>query len=486
MCAPGSQGPLQDHGNTKTENESSTNLSTDKVQQQEQQSYSVSNKMDLKQGVRLGTASLALLFVASTVTMPYVQNQRDELGCDSMCVGSMTSARSMLTLAGSALVGKLSDSTLLSGSSGSSRRICLVVGILASTIGLWMGYTATNIHMLWMSMIPGALLQQNTNVLKAMFSAYHDAVPEQSSSTDRAASSGLLGMAMGLALMAGPLAGVQLFSTYQQATFFGMICSVLAVACILFMPTPPTPTGSTKDDDDNDNQKKTTNIKNQKSSLLGALDTPSARTPAALFLMAARICMALSFHIFQTIWTASLKQRFDFGPKDYGRFISFIGLTYALSQGFLAKLILKYCGGHTNIGRVRLLLLCCASLGGGRYLAFHTTSLIIVYSLFAIIVTALGLVNSIFSADTSQIAPPDETGALFGILASVESAAGMTGPIVAGLLSYIHPINAPLFAVVGMYALVFAMILLGYERIVLKRANKNDKEIENLMQKKTV
>jgi len=420
---------------------------------------------DLKRGVRYGTASLACLFVAITVTMPHSQSLRDELGCDSMCLGSMTSVRSLLTLAGATLMGRLSDSTTYFSNIGGARRICLIVGAVASAVGLLMGYLATDIRMLWASMIPGAFLNHNADILKALFSAYHDAVPEESSMTDRAASAGLLGMSVGLALMIGPLAGATLFSTYQQATYFGFGCVLLSLILIFMMPTPTRAQQSKRE--------------LGKRGFLSSFDVPSARTPAAVFLMLCRMCMTLAFHIFQTIWTASLKQRFDFGPKDYGRFISFIGLTYALSQGFLAKALLKAFGGHAAQGRVRLLLGCCVTLGCGRYLAFQTTSLPVVYALFAGIVTSLGLINTMFSADTSQIAPPKDIGSLFGILAAVESAAGMAGPLAGGALSYIHPIQAPLAAVLGLYALVFLMVFLGYESLVLKNSQDfQKKELE--------
>ena len=198
MCAPELESKLAigrtDHGESKTD-ASTVEKAPD------------AGGRDLKNGVRLGTASLAFLFVAITVTMPHVQSQRDSLGCDSMCVGSMTSVRSMLSLAGATLVGKLSDAKGLQHFGG-ARRICLLIGVAASMATLLIGYNASNIQMRWASMIPSALLQHNADIFKAMFSSYHDAVPEKSSSTDRAASAGLLGMAVGLALMAGPLAGV--------------------------------------------------------------------------------------------------------------------------------------------------------------------------------------------------------------------------------------------------------------------------------------
>lgn len=92
-----------------------------------------------------------------------------------------------------------------------------------------------------------------------------------------------------------------------------------------------------------------------------------------------------------------------------------------------------------------------------------------VYILFALIVTALGLVNTILTADTSYLASSDEIGSLFGILASVESGAGMVGPILGGALTYVYPIQAPLFSVIALYAVVYGLVAWGYERFVLAR-----------------
>lgn len=188
--------------------------------------------------------------------------------------------------------------------------------------------------------------------------------------------------------------------------------------------------------------------------------------------MTTRVCMALAFHIFQTIWTASLKERFDFGPADHGKFMSFVGLTYAMSQGFVAKFLLRQFGSKTPASRVRVVMACCVSLGMGRCVAFHTTSLVTVYIMFAFIVTSLGVVNTVLTADTSHLASSDEIGGLFGILAAVESGAGMVGPVLGGALSYIDPIKAPLAAVVLLYAGVFSLVGWGYERFVLSQPSQ--------------
>ena len=40
----------------------------------------------------------------------------------------------------------------------------------------------------------------------------------------------------------------------------------------------------------------------------------------------------------------ALRERFNFSPKDYGRYYSFIGFGFAISQGFVAKYLVKNFG----------------------------------------------------------------------------------------------------------------------------------------------
>jgi len=418
-------------------------------------------------GFLYGTLSLALLVTAASVTMGFYQSKRDALGCDIQCIGTMTSARSTLTLVGSTIIGKCSDSKALDRIGG-ARRFFLVVGVTASALDLMMSFRATSINALWISMIPSALFQQNFTVLKALFIEYHD---ESASAAERAGRVGKLGMAVGLAFMAGPLLGSIAFKDYRSAAMFAAACLLGAIFFIVLLPSPPRSTSSTKD----------VASETKKSTGFGRFFpdlVPAAKTPPAVFIMVARTFMTLSFHIFQTIWAVALRERFNFGPKDYGRYYSFIGFGFAISQGFLAKYLVKTIG-EGDRGRKQLLLACAVLLGGGRFIAYQTSSIKVVYLVFGFIVTALGVINTIFTADTSKIASPSELGGLFGLLGSVESLAGISGPIVGGLLAkHVDPVRGPLFAVLTLYGFVFFMIFVGYERIVC-RGKKTERRKED-------
>jgi MFS family permease len=428
---------------------------------QEKSQQTTTKQTEQNRGFLYGTLSLALVVTAGSVVMGHYQSKRDDLGCDTMCLGTMTSARSTLTLVGSTMIGKASDSKSLDEKLRGTRRAFLVFGVVAAALELIVATHANSISALWVSMIPSALFQQNFNVLKALFGEYHET---QATAAERAGKVGKLGMAAGLAFMAGPLLGSMLFKTHQQAAVFGLIC---LAAALLFIAMLPRPTNSENNNDRADTAKPAEKTTKKIFSLLERFvpDVPAARTPPAIFIMVSRICMALSFHIFQTIWQVALRERFNFGPKDYGRYYAFIGFGFALSQGFVAKTLLKHFG-TTDMGRTRLLLACSFILGFGRYLAYQTEKIVVVYVLFGLIITALGVINTIFTADTSKIAKPDQLGGLFGVLGSVESLAGIIGPILSGSLAKIHPIHGPLMSVMFLYGMVFTLVFFGYERIV--------------------
>mmetsp|Transcript_2331 Transcript_2331/g.2800 ORF Transcript_2331/g.2800 Transcript_2331/m.2800 type:complete len:518 (-) Transcript_2331:218-1771(-) len=467
-------------------------------------------KSKLQKGTLCACISLGLLISAFSLLMPYVQSRRDELQCDTMCYGAMTSVRSTLSLIGSAFMGKLSDTKKISKFGGNGRIFCLYVGTFAALLGMIIDATTFSIRGLWLSMIPGALLQQNFSIYKALMADYYEEIaclehkrddeeeedstrkPQDASSsskpssltttsaTERAASVGKLGMTVGLSFMVGPLLGTTIVKTFQGAVLISICLTLLSTIGIYKMPVPMTT--MMVDDTQNSSSSISTSSKQDskketfKNQLFQFVNVKSAKTKPAILLIIIRSCMALAYHVFSTIWTVSLKRRFqNFGPSDHGKFMSYIGLVFALSQGYVAKLVLSPFGKPlSNKGRTRVILLCCLFLGVGRVIAFQTTDIKIVYLMFGFIVTSLGVVNTIFAADTCLIAPSSDIGGLYGILEASQNAAGMIGPFASGVLASVSEVNAPLTAVVALYTFVFIIVFIGYDSLIL--SNKNNKK----------
>lgn len=483
MCAPDRTTTAQNDSNPpKPVNLDSHNDSEGFGKSKQQQEAPTS----LKHAIHLGVSSICLLMMSFSLTMPYMQSKRDELGCDSVCQGSMTSARSALTLVGAAVIGRLSDlpshrliPPFLLGLLD-VRRACLLMGIAASGVGLVMTNRARTLNDLWLSLLP-TLLQQNMHVMKALFSDYFSHFEDRrhtnstSSTTERASSTGLLGMSTGLAMMIGPIVGSSLLTSYDQTMIFSLLLLVASAILVFLLPSVD------KHNERNDRQE---NRKTLSKGLFSHFDIPSARSPPALFILANRLLSTLAYNMFLVVWPASLRERFQFGPRDYGLYFSFVGLFLALSQGIFSKMILEYFGGETSKGRIRLLVACSLVTCVGRSWAFYTPSLGLVYVLVALFVTAMGVSGTILGADATQIVDRKEAGSFFGILAAVESGAGMAGPLVASTLaSAIHP-KAPVGATAFLNLAIAVLTFFMYEQFVFecfqrrqhsKLSNKHDK-----------
>src|SRR6056300_1420588 len=145
---------------------------------------SSAKQRSLINGTLVSCTSIFFLICGLSLTFPQMQSRRDELGCDTLCYGSMTSLRGALGLVGTAVIGRLSDrnDSLLAksfesvgkfgGSSG--RRGCLVLGIIASLAGCIIAVTMNSLLGLWLSLIPGSFLQHNFDVFKALLSEFHN------------------------------------------------------------------------------------------------------------------------------------------------------------------------------------------------------------------------------------------------------------------------------------------------------------------------
>ena len=193
----------------------------------------------LRQGTLYGSLSLALIIAGFSLTMPHLQSRRDALQCDSLCYGSMTSARSALSLVGGFFISRLSDRdtsfVARTIGRGSGRRACLYIGTVASIIGLMIGGATFSIAGMYLSMVPGALFQQNFSVLKALLADLHD---EASSSTGaRAGSVGKLGMSVGLAFMFGPIMGATLIKTFEHAVALAIVLTALSMVLVAKLPS---------------------------------------------------------------------------------------------------------------------------------------------------------------------------------------------------------------------------------------------------------
>ena len=470
-------------------------------------------------GVLLLSIAIFTAVSASAVTFPFMQTRRDALGCDALCQGGQTSLRSGLALVGAALIGRASDRF--------GRAPMLWLGTAASLLSLGINGWLDTLSGMWLSIVPLALLNQNFSVAKALVSDYID--EQGGSDAERAGAVGKLGMALGFSFMAGPLLATLLVKSYTQALRLSAIGILLSAVLLLMLPAPkpapkPVPNGTNGANGNGlakwwssftkkENGTSKPGLSHSPSvggtlsahappsgahkadGLRGFLTMPVLRTRGAQLLMALRLLMALAFHMFMPVrqasiepccsrdprshappsnpqvWQVSIKTRFDFGPSDHAKFMGLIGLTYALSQGLVAKPLIK----TFEKDPTKLLLCCILFLGGARPFALWTSSILVVYALYVPMVISLGVMNTAITSACSNLAEGDQLGGLFGVLESVESVAGIVGPSLGGALSAYGGPSGALAAVVSCYSLAFGITAAFFKREVSDAAKAKAK-----------
>ncbi|KAJ1431831.1 major facilitator superfamily domain-containing protein [Ochromonadaceae sp. CCMP2298] len=421
------------------------------------------SKTSVNRGVLIGSIAIFISFLGATLTFPFLQAQRDKFECDALCYGSMQSVRSGLSMVGTVMVGRMSDRL--------GRALALWIGTFASLLSYLINYYGNSMTAVWIALIPPSLLNQNFSVLKALFADY--GTEFEFSEAERASAVGRLGMAVGVSFMLGPVIGAQLLSNYNEATLAALCLTLFSAVCLLFLPVPNM---SAKPKEEG-KRPEVGVLQQIRSAIVGFFYMPAVQTPGARLLLFMRCAMGLAFSVFMTVWTVSLKSRFDFGPKDHAYFMGWIGLWYALSQGVIARESIRLSGNNPT----NLLLLCVVGLSVGRVAAMTTDSLYMVYFIMAAVIIALGVMNTAMASACTHLAGRDQVGGLYGVIDAFESLAGLVGPTLGGLLFKYNPL-LPIAVVVLMYALVFVAVYLYYHKHIIcvdtEARDKGDKALE--------
>jgi len=84
----------------------------------------------------------------------------------------------------------------------------------------------------------------------------------------------------------------------------------------------------------------------------------------------------------------------------------------------------------------------------------------------AVVIIALGIINTAMSSACTHLAGQDQVGGLYGILEAVENLSGLVGPTLGGILFRMHP-QLPIATVVAIYLVVFIIVWLYYSRYIV-------------------
>jgi len=389
-----------------------------------------------------------------TVLNPYQQTLRADLGCDAICIGTMTSASSALGLFGSPLVGALSDQM--------GRKVALALGALASALGFSLVAVATSMPLLWLSVIPGSLLAHNFTIAKAL-------VADLAKPEDRAGVMGKLGLAAGVGFMVGPVINPFISSLFQ-ACLFATGLQLLSLIAVYQLPSRSVTAAEPALPVEAKAPVLAGVVKTVWKAIKEVFVLAVAAPPAARLILFLRFGMSMGFHVFYTVMQAIIKDKFKFQPTDYSNYFAFIGLTYAFSQ-LISRAVINRFGKNQTF----LLIPCFLLLGGGRFVTATTDNIYIFYSGIVLTVGALGIVNTSISTTITRIASDSNVGGLMGVLDTSEKLAGIGGPAIGGAL-YAYSTFAPVIVVCMGYLLLAVAVFVGYPRYVLPAIDHKERE----------
>lgn len=314
--------------------------------------------------------------------------------------GFLLTVYSLMMFACSPILGALSDKT--------GRRTVLLISLFGMAIDYFFLAFAHTISLLFLGRIIAGICGASITTA----SAY---IADVSTPEKRAQNFGLIGAAFGLGFIIGPVIG-GVFSQFGTRVPF-MIAGGLSLINWLYgyfiLPE------SLK----KENRRK---FEWKRANPVGAL-MQIKRYPSLLGLLAALLILFIAAQSTQTVWAFYTQEKFHWNETWIGYSLGFVGLTVAIVQGGLIRIIIPKFGQKKSI----MFGLSLYVLGFVLF-AFASKG----WMMFAFMVpyALAGITGPAIQGIISTQVKPDEQGELQGIMTSFMSLASIIGPL---LMSYL-------------------------------------------------
>lgn len=314
--------------------------------------------------------------------------------------GVLLTTYSLMMFVCSPILGALSDKK--------GRRPVLLISILGMAVDYFFLSFANTITLLFVGRIVAGLCGASITTA----SAY---IADVSTPEKRAQNFGLIGAAFGLGFIIGPVIG-GVFSQFGTRVPF-MIAGGLSLINWLYgyfiLPE------SLKKENRREFDWKRANP-------VGAL-LQIKRYPALIGLLASLLILYIAAQSTQTVWSFYTQEKFNWNETWIGYSLGFVGLTVAIVQGGLIRIIIPKLGQKKSI-----MLGLTLYVIGFTLFAFASKG----WMMFAFMVpyALAGITGPAMQGIISTQVKPDEQGELQGIMTSFMSLASIVGPL---LMSYL-------------------------------------------------
>ncbi|WP_343532273.1 TCR/Tet family MFS transporter [Pedobacter sp.] len=314
--------------------------------------------------------------------------------------GFLLTVYSLMMFICSPILGALSDKT--------GRRTVLLISLFGMAIDYFFLAFAHTISLLFLGRIIAGICGASITTA----SAY---IADVSTPEKRAQNFGLIGAAFGLGFIIGPVIG-GVFSQFGTRVPF-MIAGGLSLINWLYgyfiLPE------SLK----KENRRK---FEWKRANPVGAL-MQIKRYPSLLGLLAALLILFIAAQSTQTVWSFYTQEKFHWNETWIGYSLGFVGLTVAIVQGGLIRIIIPKFGQKKSI----MFGLCLYVLG---FMLFAFASKGWMMFAFMVPYALAGITGPAIQGIISTQVKPDEQGELQGIMTSFMSLASIIGPL---LMSYL-------------------------------------------------
>ncbi len=361
------------------------------------------------------------------------------LGGAALWGGYLSFIYALMQFAAGPTLGNLSDRF--------GRRPVLLLSLFALAVDyLIMGFAPA----LWLLFVGRAL----AGIAGATYATANAFIADISPPHQRAQNFGLLGAGFGVGLVAGPLIGGLAGELGTRAPFFA--AAALAFANLaygaLVLPESLAPESRRRFDW-------------RRANPLGAARQIAAM-PAVAWLFLAMFLFDLAHHVYPAIWSFYAKEAFAWSNAEVGLSLAFVGVCFAVTQGWLIRFILPRLGeaGTAFWGLV-------VSIAGLVCFGVITQGWMVYVLIF---LTALGaVVTPAMTGLMSSRVPGNAQGELQGALASVLGVALIISPVMmtqtfgyfTGATAPIYLPGAPFLGAAALMALALVPFSMGVRRI---------------------
>lgn len=335
------------------------------------------------------------------IILPLLPLYAEEFGASPLTVGVLLASYSLMQLVATPYLGALSDRI--------GRRPVLILSQVGTVVAFVLLGFANSLELLFLARILDGISGGNIATAQAVIS---DVAEEK----DRARAYGLIGAAFGLGFILGPAIGALLSSgnNYHVPAFVAAGISLVSLLLTIFMLPESLP-----------------REKRRVGRQPKIIDVAGLRRAFSYEQLGQLLIIFFLFNVaqagFQTLFALFNDRRFDFGVRETGYMLAYVGVLAVLIQGGGIGPVVR------RFGELRTLQVGLAIGAAGLVWAAFVQSWPLL--VLALIPVAIGLGVSAPAANSliARESPPNERGQMIGISQSAAALARVVGPLGAGL-----------------------------------------------------